>query len=67
VSRIDDVIADLDYIRDVLVAYRNIISTGSCHICGIAKECAVKPMLGEMVRYNCPLYVSKEATSEVES
>lgn len=59
-SRIDDVIADLDYIRDVLVSYRNIISTRSCHICGIAKECDVKPDWGEMVRYNCPLYVGKE-------
>ena len=60
VSRIDDVIADVDYIRDTLVAYRNIIRTACCHDCGIAKECAVKPEWGEMVRYNCPLYVGKE-------
>ena len=57
VSRIDDVIADVDYIRDTLVAYRNIIRTGCCHSCGIAKECAVKPDYGQMVRYNCPGYV----------
>lgn len=59
-SRIDDLIADVDYIRATLVAYRNIIRTGCCNSCGIAKECAVKPKLGEMVRYNCALYVSKE-------
>ena len=32
-SRLDDVIADVAYILDTLMAYRNITDTGSCNTC----------------------------------
>lgn len=62
-SKLDDAIANTAYILDSLMALRNIQECGCCNNCGIAKECAVKPEWGEMVRYNCPLYVSKEDNS----
>ena len=32
-SRLDDVIADVAYILDTLMVYRNIAETGNCNIC----------------------------------
>ena len=59
-NRLDKAIADVAYILDTLIAYRNIIQTGDCNRCGISKECNVKPKPGEIVRYNCMFYVEKD-------
>ena len=58
-SRLDDVIADVAYILDTLMAYRNIAETGNCNICK-NKDCQWKPKLGQLVRYNCPHYKAEE-------
>ena len=33
-SRLDDAISDVAYILDALIAYRNIVQTGTCNDCG---------------------------------
>ena len=58
-SRLDDVIADVAYILDTLMVYRNIAETGNCNICK-NKDCQWKPKLGQLVRYNCPHYKVEE-------
>ena len=58
-SRLDDVIADVAYILDTLMAYRNIAETGNRNICKFRK-CQWKPKLGQLVRYNCPHYKAEE-------
>jgi hypothetical protein len=58
-SRLNDVIADVAYILDTLVAYRNIVETGNCNICK-NKDCQWKPKTGQLVRYNCPHYKAEE-------
>ena len=55
-SKLDDTIDIVAYIFCTLMAYKNIIETGSCNDCMVAKSCKYKPKLGEMVRYNCPFY-----------
>ena len=59
-DRLDKAIADVAYILDTLMAYRNIIQTGDCNRCDISKHCSIKPKPGEMVRYNCPIYMAKD-------
>ena len=65
-SRIDDTIADVVYILDTLMAYRNIIQTGNCNSCRMARpaSCPYVPKPGQLVRYNCPFY--KGLGQEVE-
>lgn len=58
-SRLDDVIADVAYILDTLMAYRNIAETGNCNICK-NRKCQWKPKPGQHVRYNCPHYKAEE-------
>ena len=58
-DRIDKAIADVAYILDTLMAYRNIVQTGDCNRCKIKKECGVSPKPGEIVRYNCVFYVEE--------
>lgn len=58
-DRIDKAIADVAYILDTLMAYRNIVQTGDCNRCKIKKECGVCPKPGEIVRYNCVFYVEE--------
>ena len=58
-SRLDDTIANVAYILDTLMAYRNIAETGDCNICK-NKDCQWKPKLGQLVRYNCPHYKAEE-------
>ena len=57
-SRLDDIIADVVYILDTLIAYRNIAKTGNCNNCRMArpKSCPYLPKPGQQVRYNCPFY-----------
>ena len=62
-SRLDEVIANIEYIYDCLVSLRNIYKTGCCNDCGIKNQCKHVPKAGQMVRYNCPFYV-KEGEDE---
>lgn len=57
-SRLDDTIEDVAYILDTLMAYRNIIQTGTCNSCRMERtgSCAYLPKPGQLVRYNCPFY-----------
>ena len=55
-DRLDKAIADVSYILDTLMAYRNIIQTGDCNRCIRKRMCEYCPKPGEQVRYNCPYY-----------
>ena len=57
-SRLDETIANVAYILDTLIAYRNIAESGNCNECGAKNTCKYVPKLGEQVRYNCPFYES---------
>ena len=61
-SKLDDVIANVAYVLDTLMAYRNITELGNCNNCGARKICKYVPQLGQQVRYNCPFYEKKEVT-----
>ena len=63
-SRLDDVIADVAYILDTLMAYRSMCQTGSCNFCGNRKGCEYIPKPGETVRYNCPFYTKVERDND---
>ena len=52
---VDKSIADVAYILDTLMAYRDIIESGCCNDCG-NKPCEYSPKPGQLVRYNCPFY-----------
>jgi hypothetical protein len=58
-SRLDKAIADVAYILDCLMAYRNMIEAGDCNSCK-NKNCGCKPKPGQLVRYNCPHYKAEE-------
>lgn len=58
-SRLDDTIANVAYILDTLIAYRNIVETGNCNTCK-NKDCRWKPKPGQLVRYNCHHYKAEE-------
>ena len=55
-DRLDKAIADVAYILDTLMAYRNIVQTGDCNRCMRKRVCEYCPNPGEQVRYNCPYY-----------
>ena len=56
-TRLDKAIADVAYILDSLMVYRNILQTGDCNNCAISGKCKYCPKHGQMVRYNCPHYM----------
>ena len=60
-DRLDKAIADVAYILDTLIAYRNIVQAGNCHDCCKRKGCEYLPQWGDQVRINCPFY-KKEVT-----
>ena len=60
-SRLDNAIADVAYILDTLMAYRNILQTHCCNECAKRGYCQKEPAPGQMVRYNCYDYVGGEA------
>lgn len=53
---IDKYIASIDYIRDYLVACREIMDSGCCNDCSKMRVCEYMPEVGKLVRYNCPFY-----------
>lgn len=59
-SRLDDVIGNIAYILDVLMAYRNIVNSGDCNECKEKNNCKYAPKAGYLVRYNCPFYKRME-------
>lgn len=56
-SKIDEAIKYLEYIRDCLMALQEIQRAGSCNDCADKKTCQYVPMPGLQVRRNCPFYV----------
>lgn len=59
-SRLDDAIANVAYILDVMMAYRNIVGLGCCDDCTKSYSCEYPPKPGQLVKY-CPFYEKKEA------
>lgn len=60
-KKLDDVIGAVAYILDTLMAYRNIVNTGrDCNQCAAAHMCRHAPEPGQLVRYNCPLFVERK-------
>lgn len=59
-ARLDDVISNVAYILDSLMALRNIYESGCCNNCKGVNGCRYKPKLGQLVRYNCPFYERRE-------
>ncbi len=58
-TKLDRVISDVAYILDSLMVLRNIQETHNCYECA-NRGCEWEPKPGQMVRYNCPHYVSKD-------
>ena len=59
-DRLDEVIAEVAYVLDTLMAYRNIQIAGkTCNECGVKNICELVPKPGELVRMNCPLWVEE--------
>jgi len=59
-GRLDEVIADVAYILDTLMAYRNIQRVArTCNDCGVNKTCKFVPKPGELVRFNCPMWTEE--------
>ena len=54
-DKLNKTIADVANILDNLILLRSILETGDCNNCN-NRNCAFKPSLGQMVRYNCPWY-----------
>ena len=54
-DRLNKTISDVAYILDSLILLRQIQQTGDCNICK-NRDCGYMPKVGQMVRYNCPLY-----------
>ena len=61
-NRIEQAIANADYVKDCLKALNEIYKSGSCNDCAKERCCKYAPQLGQMVRYNCYFYERKEPT-----
>ena len=55
-NRLDQVIADITYVRSCLKLLKTIQESGDCNICKKKRTCEYAPKWGEQVRYNCPFY-----------
>lgn len=58
--KLDELIAQQAYLLDTLLAYRSILKSGDCNICGHTNICQYEPAPGQLVRYNCPHYQKRE-------
>jgi hypothetical protein len=47
----------------MLMAYRNVVNSGSCNECEKKKACEYAPKPGHLTRYNCPFF-AKEGEKE---
>lgn len=59
-EKLDHIIADVAYMLDTLIAYREIVNSGDCNECKIKLTCKYAPQAGQLVRYNCPHFQRKE-------
>lgn len=48
------------YLADCMVAADSMTEMPNCNDCGIIRHCAYVPDPGQPVRWNCPLWQSKE-------
>ena len=55
-DKLDEIMHDMNYALECLKVYRDITMTGNCNICKSKSDCKYKPKLGELIRFNCPLY-----------
>lgn len=60
VINVDMLIALIAHLYDHLRVYKDILETGDCNNCDVAKGCIYRPEAGQMVRYNCPFYFRGE-------
>ena len=60
-SRLDDVIGDVAYVLDSLMALRDIYRAGrNCNACG-NRDCGYAPKPGQQIRMNCPHWTEDKA------
>lgn len=52
-TRLDKAIADVSYVYDCLIAYRQLISMPDCNTCKVS-DCEYQPEAGRYNRINCP-------------
>lgn len=57
-NKLNKAIADVAYILDTLMAYRDIAKTGNCNTCN-DRDCKYKPKPGQVAVFNCPFYVGE--------
>ena len=59
-SKLDEVIDQVAYVLESLLALQKIYNTGKdCNTCK-KRNCAARPELGKQVRYNCAFYSGDE-------
>ena len=63
-DRLDNLIEDIAYLLDSLRALRNIWELNDCNKCTKKRTCKYVPKVGQMVRYNCPLFEGEESNGE---
>lgn len=64
IKRLDNIIKEKEYDLQLLKLLKEVIESGDCNICKIKEKCEYAPEIGELVRYNCPLFVSKRKKKE---
>lgn len=57
-SRLDDVVSDVTYVKFCLETFRDIVRSGCCNDCAKV-NCQYRPKPGQLVRYNCPFHEKK--------
>ena len=65
-DRLDNAIKDVNFVLESLLVLRDIYSTGDCNRCS-NKNCGYLPEPGNLVRYNCPFYISDKEETKVET
>lgn len=59
-SSINDAVATVGNIFDLLCACREILESGCCNDCGKKMDCEYCPKPGQLVRFNCPFYEQED-------
>ena len=54
-TRTDELLLDLQYIREALKLKRTVDGMTNCHECA-DEDCKYRPTFGNPSRYNCPLF-----------
>jgi len=66
-TRLDGAVKDIAYVIDVLMAYRDVVNSGSCNECEKKKACKYAPKPGHLVRYNCPFFAKEGEKGHVNA